>query len=485
MKVYVDQSPAGAGKTERAIHRLVSTVSKTVFVTERKESFAELNGRISQKKQYLGMPSLVIRELHGDQNNLGNSVSKEIENLPAFYANTDHVVVIITHAALLRSDFSNFQDWDMTIDEVPRFLDFEEKRTALDAAYFEANYALCALTEAWSAITATPAGAKLSTADVLSDQSHSHLSVFHSRVLEANRPHSDRKVLCNLTSWEQMKSRKVQWCWASVFSLNELAAFKRVELLGNQFLQDIGGALSRFIHDDIEWDDVTPINPICLSPPRTVNINYFSEYRRASRTLFESNEGQAMLRSIGKHIAVAQGEDDFIWSGNEHSVKPQLLLDQAKYLLPKQAGTNRYRHVSNAAIIYAAKPCANLRSLLIACGIKPEGWTESVESETILQFVTRTSVRNPSDTSTVSLWVFDKWQAEYLYKYFENLPYTEPLLQCAQIDFEIPQQNKLGRPPVHRTPEEQEQFLLMKKKKDAARNQKSRALKKQHARLKN
>ncbi len=485
MKVYVDQSPAGAGKTERAIHRIVATISKTIFVTERKESFAEIRGRIDQKKQNLGIPSLVVRDLHGDQNNVGNSVSKEIENLPALYENIDHVVVIITHAALLRSNFSSFHGWRITIDEVPRFLDFEEKRTTLDAAYFEANYELSTISKTWSAITATPAGAKLSVADVLSDQSHSHLSVFHSRVLEADRLQSDRHVLCNLSSWKQMTSRKVQWCWASVFSLNELTVFKRVELLGNRYMADIGGRLSRFLYDGVEWIDISPKQHTFSSRSRAVHIQYFSEYRRASRTLFESNEGQAMLKSIGKHIAMAQGEDDFIWSGNEHSVKPQLLLDPAKYLLPKQAGTNRYRHVSNAAIMYAAKPCANLRSLLIACGTEPEGWTESVESETILQFVTRTSVRNPSDTSTVSLWVFDKWQAEYLYKYFENLPYTEPLLQCAQIDFEIPQQNKLGRPPVHRTPEEQEQFLLMKKEKDAARNQKSRALKKQVARLKN
>ncbi|MEQ1538699.1 MAG: hypothetical protein ABL928_07220 [Sphingorhabdus sp.] len=200
-------------------------------------------------------------------------------------------------------------------------------------------------------------------------------------------------------------------------------------------MQDIGGKLSRFMNDDVEWTDLTPLGPQCSSRSRSVRINYFSEYRRASRTLFESTNGQEMFRSIGEHIAMNLGEDDYIWSGNEGSVKPQLSLDPSKYLLPKQAGTNRYRHISNAAIIYAAKPCANLRSLLNACDIEPESWTESVECETILQFVTRTSVRDPYSTASVSLWVFDRWQAEYLYEYFEQLPYTEPSLQCVAYRF--------------------------------------------------
>lgn len=107
----------------------------------------------------------------------------------------------------------------------------------------------------WCSATATAAGAALSVGDVIDDQSHVHLAVFHRRVLEASRQGAHRIVLVNLPSWDKMADRKLKWCWASAFSLRELEPFDSVTLLGNRFRADVGSLISqRLSQDDIEWE---------------------------------------------------------------------------------------------------------------------------------------------------------------------------------------------------------------------------------------
>ena len=133
VKIYYDDSPAGAGKTERAIGKMVCDKRKTIFVTERRESFAELEGRIRAKAEAIGARPTVL-QVHSGLDLRSGSVTQEVEDLPDRCADYVHVIVLITHAALLRSNFARFADWHIVIDEVPAFLDFEEKVTHLDSA---------------------------------------------------------------------------------------------------------------------------------------------------------------------------------------------------------------------------------------------------------------------------------------------------------------------------------------------------------------
>lgn len=285
MKIYYDESPAGAGKTERAIRGIARTPVKAIFVTERKESFAELTSRINTISNEMGTRP-VIAHIHGDMENLGCSVSNAVGEVPHRFAHLDHVIVIITHAALLTSTFTGFAGWRIIIDEVPAFLDFEEKTTHLDAAYFERHYRLKHVHGDWHMVTATASGLAISAADVRADRSHGHLSVFHARVLDAARPNANRYVLCNLPNWAAMEERKVKWCWASTFSLRDLAAFERIELLGNRFRSDIGSMLTQFFDsEDVEWEQLPMLMGTRQFVKRRVHIHYFTD-RPAAKSLF-------------------------------------------------------------------------------------------------------------------------------------------------------------------------------------------------------
>jgi len=488
MKIYLDETPPGSGKSYRAIDNSARQPCKILFITERIEQFEELAQEMHQATARHST-SPTIRHIHSNPGDRGNSVSRKIECLPEDYAHLDHVIVIATHAAMLRSDFSNFAGWQIIVDEVPQFLDFEEKQTHLDAAFFQRHYKLDDLGDGWSAVTLTEAAQEISAADVRADESHAHLAVFHARVIVASKGDSTRFVLCNLPEWDAMENRKVKWCWASTFSLWELEAFDRVTLLGNRFRSDIGSIMSDALSvKPVEFIELSPVQHPKEFMRRRVHIHYFSDVRTSSRACFESDAGQKMLGEIGVYLARRMPQDGFIWSANDSVSGDSLMsprqaiqssgLAASRYLLPRQAGTNAHKHISHAAMIYAAKPPPNLVSLLRKFGVPDELWTASVEREAVLQFMTRTSVRDPDNAAPVHLWVFDRQQALYLKEHFDRLDYTVASLEMVEDGPVVPMPSKRGPKPATRSPEEQAAFDAERRRRDAERNRRNRALKK-------
>jgi hypothetical protein len=444
MKVYVDESPAGAGKTEDAIARIVAKKVKVLFVTERIESFPELRNRIGKAAARVGS-SPRIREIHAATPNRGRSVITEVESLPEFYLTTDHVIVMITHAAMLRADYEGFSGWEMVIDEVPNFLASQTVSTSLDRPYFERFYQLSELSGPWSAVTLTDDGRKLSAAHVRDDDSHSYLSNFHQRVIEASRPNAHRQVLCNLPHFGGMEDRAVSWIWASTFSMLQLKHFDRVELLGNRFLSNIATRLVKFLDgEQVEWIKLPNLKSARPYARRNVHIHYFSE--RPGSASWLTGSGADLIKEIGCYLSKALPTGRSIWSTN--NCLRELLdaqLDSGDYVRPRQAGTNQYQRLSSAAIIYTAKPSPEMEGLLVALDQNRSAWIESVEHEAVLQFLTRTSIRDPQSSAPVDLYVFDKAQAEYLATYFSSLGHASISLTQVPLKTPIPSKMTPGR----------------------------------------
>lgn len=487
MKICYDDSHTGSGKTDRALDDIVKNKCKAIFATERVESFVELETWIRKKAAQHGTAP-VIDKVNGSQRQRLGSVSRQIAELPVRHELADHVIVIITHEGMMQSDFSAFGDWDIIVDEVPPILNSEEKRTHLDAGFFQLHYELEEKEGGWCSVKVTGAGSKLTVANVLADQSHNHLAVFHRRVLEASRAGSNRVVVVNLKNWDRMSDSEVKWFWASAFSLKELEPFKSVKVLGNRYRHNVGALIAQSVSgDEIEWEALPSPSYKRHFQFRPVHICYFSETRTASRTLFESAAGQVMLREIGARLKQELGASDHIWTANKAdrgipTPKSVLLsggMDDARYLSPKQAGTNRHKRASHAAVIYSAKACNNLRTLLKTMGIDQAAWVRSIELEAILQFVTRTSVRDPDNCSPVRLWVFDRKQALYLKEYFDGLGFASATISLVTDGPAIPAEEKRGPKPKVYTPSEQDRRREEKRAKDRERKQRSRDRQKQ------
>lgn len=117
MKVYYDQSPAGAGKTGRQIDEITKEPCKVLFVTERIESFHELEMRINaQAARNVSIP--IIDTVHSDGSERLGSVSRQIEALPDRHRRHDHVVVLATQALYLKHYFDSLPYVSGTIELV-------------------------------------------------------------------------------------------------------------------------------------------------------------------------------------------------------------------------------------------------------------------------------------------------------------------------------------------------------------------------------
>lgn len=493
LTIYYDNSPTGSGKTHRQIDDITIRECKVLFIVERIDRFSELRREIA-KRAIINGTTPRVKTINSQSGNRSNSVARKIEALPFDYADHSHVIVIATHSAMLMSDFSDFAGWEIIVDEVPSFLNFEQKTTHLDQAFFDQYYLLQPYEANWKSVKVTDAGKALTPASVRADNSHSHLALFHRRVLEASRPDAKRSVLCNLKAWGEMGDAKVQWCWASAFSLWELEALDRITLLGNRFRANIGSIISETLDiEPIEWVALPTLKGKREFHSRKVHIHYFSEDRESSRNLLRSEAGQEVLAKIGSRLSRELSGKEFIWMANQKSGNPEDFdsndssretlesagLPSGSYLSPRQAGTNEYQKISNAVAIYSAKPSPNLISLLKLLGVEPDAWTRSVEHETILQFVTRTSIRDAGNSSPVHLWVFDRAQALYLKEYFDRLDYVTATMAQVEDGPEIPQAQKTGPKPAVRTPEQQAEYDAAKRLSDRDRKRRDRAAKKE------
>lgn len=459
MIVHVDESPVGSGKTERAIRQVVGVPARWLIAVEKIDGVAELAARIRK----IARGTITLNEIASTGPRRGSSVRQEVEAMPFRYE-SGHVVVICTHAALLMSDLREFEGWHLIVDEVPNVLLMSEVQSKLDATFFETHYALAHVHGPWSEVTLTEAGKRIDGSDLQQDDSHRHLCMFHQRVADSER--TARPVVCNLRCWGDMRQSDLQWTWWSLFSVRQLAAFATVRFLGNGFMNSVSAKMMQRWEPDVQWvTRSTPGDrPLVI---RSVLVRYFSPDRRASKNLFESPKGQTALTAIAAYIAADAPSDRFIWSSND--VVRRLLarhLPAERRLAPRQAGTDSWMHCTHAAMIYAAKPSKNVKSVLRAVSVTEDEWISTNEREAILQFVTRTSIRDVASADRATVYVFDKDQADYLMAFFAQQPHMRAASEFVDLGLDLAF-DKPGPKAKARSPEEVANTMAERRKRKA------------------
>lgn len=114
--------------------------------------------------------------------------------------------------------------------------------------------------------------------------------------------------------------------------------------------------------------------------------------------------------------------------------------------------------MTDATMIYTAKPDAVERSIFADLGIDPEVIREERELECIIQFAARLSVRDPASAEPLEINVYDIEQAEWLARYFSTSNYLtiEVLpIDLGFMDYKRPR-SRPGPAPKAYTPEEAE-----------------------------
>jgi hypothetical protein len=450
MNILVNQSPPGSGKTFLEIARVAGIKARYAIAAERVDMIEELANKIRAEAQKRGT-SVTVVTITASSSLRGSSVRQAVQALPSQYPD-GHVVAIFSHAALLMSDFSDFDGWHLICDETPSVLDIQDLWTMMDAAFFETHYTLTPTDSAeWFTVGLTEAGAAMDCAQLASDDSHEHLRTFHRRVLEASLPSNDREVICNLAAWSDMETLNMKWAWGSLFSPSQLAPFASVTFLANRFLHSLSAKLMAKADPSIEWIERSPLRTREFTH-RPVTISYFSN-RRASKYLFDRVEGQDNLRKIAAYLTRSADTSSLIWSCNDALMEHLSPVMPGRPLRPRQAGSNAYATYTEAAMIYSAKPSPNVSALIRHLKVDRADWVASNEHEAILQFVTRTSVRDDQCGSPVRLYVYEKAQADFLQNYFDTLPHVTATTEYVDLGIYDAEQTR-GRKKRIMTPEE-------------------------------
>jgi hypothetical protein len=428
MKIQYYTAPCGAGKSYQAAKKMIYCTGRYLVVRDRVEAIQEYAGQLTTMASEAGV-ALPITTITSQK---GSSVRYEVEMLPQRYGCLSHVIVVITHKAMMMSDFSGFEGWRVIIDETPVVLDRQELQTSQSREFFERNYELAEVNKAWSSVTLSCDGWTITPADLEADDCFRLLRVFHERVTSATplpidattrmsrRAHdhepSRRAVIGNIQEWGDMEDGR-RWSWWSLWSPHQLDAFESIEMMANGFDQSMTFAMLKTFNPDIEWVEVK-LGSSRQFKPRTVRIEYFAEKHVASQTLFDAEEGRANLRAIGRYLS----KRDQIWMANDRHAEHLDGIGGIK-LRPHQAGSNQWSGIHNATCIYSAKPSEETRAVMDFMNVPPSAWTHSHEFEAILQFAARTSIRDPQSGETVTLAVYDKDQADYLATYFRAQPH--------------------------------------------------------------
>jgi hypothetical protein len=153
--------------------------------------------------------------------------------------------------------------------------------------------------------------------------------------------------------------------------------------------------------------------PSATRAPRRVTIHYFTPHPGTSE--FWRGDGARCISAIGKWLVQRAPQHDLLWSSNKEAVD---LLAAAGVggiqVQPIQTGSNQYRHLNWAAIIYSAKLTPDERTAYRLFGLSAADVRRSREFEAILQFSFRTSLREDASIADVDVVVYDKAQAEFL-----------------------------------------------------------------------
>lgn len=453
MDITVDVAPPGEGKTTAAQINIASCINKYLFVTERRETMFAIEADLLRFADQRGR-HLIVKRIASDEGLSRNSVKEAVEALPNQYRDEVHVCAIITHAAMLMSDLSEFHGWHIVIDEIPAVLSVQEVQTKMDHAFFNATYQLAPLEgySGWSTVSLTNAGRRVTSRDLYQDDSHRHLRGFHALVVESERSGS-RRVVCNLHEWTEMGdvvdgTTARDWIWGSLFTLNGLSAFAGVTILGNRFGESLSYKLlvEAAAQDglDVHWQFKSTTRPQQWQR-RRVRLIYFTN-RRSSRYHLSSEGGRDHLAKVDRFLADTL-TGPMLWTTNDLFRPSFEHLNEGAFRQPRQAGSNDFAGCTSAAMIYSAKPSPQVEGLLAAHGVSRDDWIATNEFEPILQFLTRTAIRDPHSTEPLTFAVYDYEQARYVADRLGALAHVD--LTVERIDLGIPEleKKKPGRKP--------------------------------------
>lgn len=433
---------------------MAGTPGRYVFVVDRKEVAAIRRAELLERSERLGQTFHIEVITSDDADDLKGrwSVGRRIAEAGAELSGNHHVVVIVTHAGMIRCrDWRGYALWDaIIVDEVPPVLDREDHPGGRFWGHALAPFYDLGPTDV--AGISTLALADDLTLNELPDQWRS----LHRRVMQG-------QALCSVGAWSDLADVGSWFSWRMWDVMLLDGVFGETVFLADAF-------------DQSETFHLLALNPAVrfrqfrVATPRRwadrpVTIRYVSEDQRAASSRFKSDDHAADMDRVWAWLAM-ETDPHHLWTANAGlKVTADVVGEKVS---PKQAGSNKWRSWHKASAIYAAKPSPMERKFYGLLGIDAAVIVASREAYDMHQFFMRTSLRDPASTAAVELRCFDRTQAEtFAAKLACDYGLTADLVHD-DIGLDLTTLKK-GRPPKNgrsrQTPEERREADRLRKQR--------------------
>jgi hypothetical protein len=261
--------------------------------------------------------------------------------------------------------------------------------------------------------------------------------------------------------------------WLSLWTPRDLAASASVQIAASGYKTSLCAlATNSLFPGEVDCRSELIESPRSGHPK--VRIHYFTRHH-GSTEFWKKGDGRDCLAKVGRYLGTLTSLG--FWSGNEIVRDRFELLLTGKQVLPRQAGTNAYRHLTSCAIIYSSKAQDADSAILEVFGLTRDQIARAREIEDIQQFVMRGAIRCPEFEGRYDIYVYDLRQAEAVQDFLINGGIVNVNLhgieEAGLMNFERP---KSGPKATQLDDRSKAERLVERQTKDAARKRRARSI---------
>lgn len=412
MHITVYQGNPGSRKTLTFLDTALDNPGLYLVAFPRNALIDEQADYCRKKAAQIGAaPSIVA--VHSDQSCHRGQVGRRIEEALEAKAGQSHVVMMISHAALLGLDPVRLAGWHVAIDEnLDASVGCGIFKAAASWSTLERYFRLAPLPggQHWEVVPRDDVAGL--TRKAITGEGRTGLSAF---LTYAAQPR--RSVFVDVGDWRDAQlGRPVRWwsIWTPLV-LNRCAA---VTLIGAGYFESIPYFASEWLAPRAITYAAGPNLTVQRANPR-VRIHYYTRGHVGSTTWWETDAGNDCLVQVSRHQERIGGTG--YWSSNDAIRLVFRNRFPGEWCPPKQAGTNALIAKTGCMYIYSAKPQLDDGPIVDLLGLDRDTIRRAREFEDLKQFVLRGALRRPDYAGAYDIYLYDLAQAQDLEAYLRGI----------------------------------------------------------------
>lgn len=414
MYITVYEGAPGIGKTLTLLEKFTVMPGRYLVAFPRTPLIDEQAEYCRHKARELGARPFIV-SYHSKQPSHRRQVGRQIEKALKANAGLSHVVMMITHSALLDLDPRLLAGWHVAIDEnLDGSVASGTFRASASWSVLERHYRLDPLPggRIWQALPRDDAP-RLTRQQIAAEGSNG-LTRFHTY---ASNPH--RAVFVDVGDWQdaQVARREVRW-W-SIWTPLVLDQCASVTFTAAGYFESLPCRAAKWLsRGAINYDPIDLGAGKPRASPR-VRIHFYTAGHVGSTAWWETDDGIACLVQVSDHQKLIGGPG--YWSSNEAIRLAFCKRFPGEWCPPKQAGTNSLIDHTSCLYIYSAKPQMDDAPIIDLLGLNRDDIRRAREFEDIRQFVMRGAIRRPDYDGAYDIYLYDFAQAEDLAGYLRRI----------------------------------------------------------------